>query len=192
MRSFRRVLVWLSRCNKCRGFGVQSPWAYQMIRYVINEHWPYYAYDDFDTYLSHLSDDQMRLGKLYFRLSNFRQAEIVLNFPDDSLYDCFFQRGCRNSDVRVVDLAGIDDYPRIELLRLSLTGDYESLYEKALAKVDEQSVIIIENIHTNKACRSFWKRVTDDERVRITFDLFDCGIIFFQNRRYKENYIVNF
>ena len=38
------MVVWAVRIGHCRGFGVQSPWAYRMVRYVINEHWPYYAY----------------------------------------------------------------------------------------------------------------------------------------------------
>ena len=37
---------WLCRCKYCRGFGVQSPSAYSFIRYVINEHYPYYAYSE--------------------------------------------------------------------------------------------------------------------------------------------------
>ena len=40
------MAVWLSRINHCRGFGVQSPSAYAFIRYVVNEHYPYYAYED--------------------------------------------------------------------------------------------------------------------------------------------------
>ena len=37
---------WLRRCGCNRGFGVQSPSAYAFIRYVINEHYPYYAYQE--------------------------------------------------------------------------------------------------------------------------------------------------
>ena len=40
-----RWLVWLSRIHHCRGFGIQSPTDYAFVRYVVNEHWPYYAYD---------------------------------------------------------------------------------------------------------------------------------------------------
>ena len=40
-----RGMIWLSRIGCCRGFGIQSPWAYSLVRYVINEHYPYYAYE---------------------------------------------------------------------------------------------------------------------------------------------------
>ena len=44
MLELRRIIVWLCRIRRCRGFGIQSPWAYRIVRYVINEHYPYYAY----------------------------------------------------------------------------------------------------------------------------------------------------
>ena len=33
-----------------RGFGVHSPWAYDLIENVINERHPYYAYEDLYPY----------------------------------------------------------------------------------------------------------------------------------------------
>ena len=45
MNQLKRYLVWLGRIHRCGGFGIQSPTDYSFVRYVINEHWPYYAYD---------------------------------------------------------------------------------------------------------------------------------------------------
>ena len=44
MWKIKRMMVWLGRIHRCRGFGVQSPWAYRLVRNVINERYPYYAY----------------------------------------------------------------------------------------------------------------------------------------------------
>lgn len=190
--SFHRCIIWLSRWNKCRGFGVQSPWAYQMIRYVINEHWPYYAYDEFDNQQLFGSAEAKKLGRFYYRLTNYRQPHVVLNYQDSSIYTTVFKRACSKCFVKNVDIDCLASEPVVELLRMELVGDYERFFEEVLRKVDEQSVIIVENIHRKKSFRKFWKHITMDPRVIITFDLYDCGIIFFQNRRYKENYIVNF
>ena len=84
-----RWLVWLSRIHCCRGFGIQSPTDYAFVRYVVNEHWPYYAYDVLR------EDDWLRekLGRLYMRLANWRQPTVILS--DDYLQ--WFHAGCHQT-----------------------------------------------------------------------------------------------
>ena len=38
----------------------------------------------------------------------------------------------------------------------------------------------------------WWKHLQEDERVKLTFDLYDIGLVFFDRKRIKQNYIVNF
>ena len=60
----------MSRAKYCRGFGIQSPWAYRFVRYVVNEHYPYYAYDDLRPLFPHLSKRERRVCELYLRIAN--------------------------------------------------------------------------------------------------------------------------
>ncbi len=53
---------WLRRCGYCRGFGVQSPSAYSFIRYVINEHYPYYAYQELQEQFPQLNRREHKVG----------------------------------------------------------------------------------------------------------------------------------
>ena len=62
---------WLRRCGCSRGFGVQSPSAYAFIRYVINEHYPYYAYQELQERLSWFDKRGHQTGRLLLRLANF-------------------------------------------------------------------------------------------------------------------------
>lgn len=45
-RTIHLILTALPRAIHRRGFGVQSPWAYELIRDVLFEPLPYYAYDE--------------------------------------------------------------------------------------------------------------------------------------------------
>lgn len=48
MNQLTRIWVYLSRLHRSLGFGIQSPTDYAFVRYVINEHWQYYAYQQLD------------------------------------------------------------------------------------------------------------------------------------------------
>ena len=74
MYYLKRLWIWITRLTCCRGFGIQSPSAYSFVRYVVNEHYPYYAYADLADSFPQLGKRERKLGEFYFRLANFAQA----------------------------------------------------------------------------------------------------------------------
>ena len=196
MSQIGSLLVWLRRSRHSRGFGVQSPWAYRFIRYVVNEHYPYYAYDDLSRLYEGYPKQIQKLCRLYFRIANFWQAEQALDYSAASetdvirLYGTFMKRGCNK--LEVVPIRHAADFSSVRLMRLSVEGDYRQVFEKAVSLANASTMIIVEQIKRDKESRTFWKSIVDDSRCITTFDLYYCGIIFFDKKRYKENYVVNF
>ena len=196
MSQIGSLLVWLRRSRHSRGFGVQSPWAYRFIRYVVNEHYPYYAYDDLSRLYEGYPKQIQKLCRLYFRIANFWQAEQALDYSAASendvirLYGTFMKRGCNK--LEVVPIRHAADFSSLRLMRLSVEGDYRQVFEKAVSLANASTMIIVEQIKRDKESRTFWKSIVDDPRCISTFDLYYCGIIFFDKKRYKENYVVNF
>lgn len=196
MSQIGSLLVWLRRSRHSRGFGVQSPWAYRFIRYVVNEHYPYYAYDDLSRLYEGYPKQIQKLCRLYFRIANFWQAEQALDYSAASendvirLYGTFMKRGCNK--LEVVPVRHAADFSSVRLMRLSVEGDYRQVFEKAVSLANASTMIIVEQIKRDKESRTFWKSIVDDPRCITTFDLYYCGIIFFDKKRYKENYVVNF
>ncbi len=188
MNSLKRGLVWLSRIHCCRGFGIQSPTDYAFVRYVVNEHWPYYAYD-------HLKEpDALRrkLGRLYFRLANWRQPAVIL--ADD--YHQWWQAGCKKtqflSDLSPLtsDLLPLTSHLsplNIELAHVTIE-QYDLLLQ-LLERCDQQSVLVVEGIHRHW---QQWRAIEADARVGTTFDLYYCGIVFCDVQRFKHHYQINF
>ena len=85
----------MSRAKYCRGFGIQSPWAYRFVRYVVNEHYPYYAYDDLRPLFPHLSKRERRVCELYLRIANHQQAdEAVLVGDVSEAKRAYLHAGC--------------------------------------------------------------------------------------------------
>lgn len=71
-----------SRWLTDHGFGVHSPWAYDLIENVINERNPYYAYDDLYSFWEKAPDYLLQYpenrDQLLFRLVNFTGAKNIV------------------------------------------------------------------------------------------------------------------
>ncbi|MEE3385895.1 MAG: hypothetical protein VZR36_12535 [Prevotella sp.] len=201
MYKIRRALVWLRRSRHSRGFGVQSPWAYRFIRYVINEHYPYYSYSDLKSKWKKRGKKELKMCRLYFRISNYLQSPFALDYSySGDMFADYVTSGCKRTKIIIVHpespMADIDaalsTVESIPFLRLVLQGDYRTMFEKSLRKADDKSLFVVEGINSSKDAKAFWKEIVSSERFTTTFDLYYCGIIFFDHKRYKENYIVNF
>ena len=168
----KAAAVWLRRIGHCRGFGIQSPSDYWLVRYVINEHWPYYQYE----LLGH-DDDWLtrKLGRPCFRIANWRQPAVI----ESSDYRDYLQAGCRKA------VWGESS----ELMVLSLEGDWRSRLSYIYNKVSADSVLIVTGL---SKVRDAWREIVTDQRAVLTFDLYYCGIVLFDKKRNKKNYIVNF
>ena len=172
MNRVKSFLVWLRRIGHCRGFGIQSPADYWFVRYVINEHWPYYHYAELGR-----DDDWLtsKLGRLYFRLANWRQPTTVMSDG----YQEYLKAGC-----------GKAEFGRsTEMIHLTLDDDYRERLKTICSKANEQTVLIVEGLWKDQA---FWREITSDEQTGVTFDLYYCGIVLFDKKRTKKNYIINF
>ena len=176
MNQLTRLWVWLSRMHHSLGFGIQSPTDYVFVREVVNEHAPYYAYQQ----LNKQSGDWLKrkLGRLYLRLVNWRQPTAMLR----DAYEPFWRAGCR----KVRFAAVLDHY---ELVRVDMSDQTEDALAHIYNKVDDRSVLIVENLSGNW---DLWHRIEKDGRTGVTFDLYYCGIVFFDKKRHKMNYKVNF
>ena len=164
MSPLPRFLVWLSRIHKCQGFGIQSP----------TEHSAYYAYDELQ------SDNwmQRKLGKLYFRVANWRQPATILTND----YQPWFQAGCRSAHI----VSNLGEEP-LQLAHIDI--EQHQQLEQLYAHCNQQSVIIVEGIWRDWQA---WHAIEHDTRTGTTFDLYYCGIVFCDTQRYKHNYRINF
>ena len=177
-------VVWLSRIGHCRGFGIQSHTDYWFVRYVINEHWPYYQYESLGK-----DDDRLtqKVGHLLFRIANWRQPSVI----ESNEYREYLQAGCRKALI----VEGEKERRREgekdsnDMVVLTLEGDSRSRLSYIYNKVKADSVLVVADICKAK---DLWREIVVDERSVITFDLYYCGIVLFDKKRHKQNYIINF
>ena len=205
----KRIFVWLSRICHCRGFGIQSPWAYNVSRYVINEHWRYYRYAEVEKGLGRLSAVERKLGQLYFRLANFVQpfyfAELGHDKRRAGIIERYVQSGCeRCVTVNCSDMASVpvpcDEARAIgkreNNARLILVVDGASADAKEIANLCRNLIIhdyiIIEDIAAEPKAKAAWAELKESLQGVLLFDLYYAGVIFVDPARYKQHYIINF
>ncbi len=192
MNSIKRYFIWLRRMSHSRGLGVQSPSAYRFIRYVISEHYPYYAYDDLRKKYPALDWLTRMRMELYFRLSNFCRKDRVVDYSEESsLLADYVKHGC--CATRVLNVYNeVLDALNARLMRICPIDGCDDFLEIALAESDQDSVFVVEDICTNPVASRMWQRLVESKKVSVSYDLYYCGIAFFDTDRHKTNYIVNF
>ena len=178
MNKVRRAWIWLSRVGHCMGFGIQSPTDYRFVRYVINERWPYYAYETLGT-----QDDwqKRKLGRLYFRIANYLQPSQIIDMVEAKEY---LNAACSKALIPQKNTA-LGEHTKVELAIVPIQSEYQQLFSWC----DEGSVVVFENIYQQS---ELWHCIQHDPRTTVTFDLYYCGIVFFDKSRSPKNYIVNF
>ena len=183
----RQRWVWLKRCRYCRGFGIQSPTDYAFVRYVINQHNTYYAYEEFEG--MGLTPILLKKGKLLFRLVNYWQPSAVYVHALSTDFTPFIMAAKRG--VAVKPLSERTKGERLVLLTNAAEMDND-LMALLLAEGDEQMMWVVEDIHKNTSNRRRWKKLVKAQQTVLTYDLYDVGIVFFYQRRVKQHYLINF
>lgn len=173
------------RFGQSHGFGVQSPFAYRFVKDIVRESYPYYAYSTLAEKYPDQKRNRLRLLRFYLRLSNFLQSKVIVSNEIKSIDLDYFRAGCKAASL-------FSSHVKPDLVLLQSIDDdieyYQRFLEDNIVKMSDKSVLIIEDIHLNSSARDLWSKVIKDFRVGVTFDLYDCGIAFFDLKMHKYNY----
>lgn len=206
MRSLKQTLIWLKRFRYRCGYGVHSPFAFDFITNVIYEKTAYYAYRQIRHTIGNdrgqekikYTTNAEKINKLLFRLVNRTQPQTIVDLggqPYTSLYLLAAKKGVDYIAVTDRDALGLMKEIQVDFLHINVPDNpiaAKEIIECAVGKVRQNSVFAIQGIYHSNAMKTLWKQFVADDRVGITFDLYDIGIAFFDKTKIKQHYIVNF
>lgn len=86
--------------------------------------------------------------------------------------------------------AGLVDFVYLDFLNSPQLNTY--VIEQCLPRLHDQSVLVVAGIKTSKEKKEFWKHLCFRPEVSVTVDVYEFGIVFFNKKLYKRNYIVSF
>ena len=202
----RRIWNWCRRFRYRCGYGVHSPSDFFLITSVVYEDLPYYAYDRLKSSsgLKSLPHYREKVNRLLFRLVNYFQPASLIEIGEGNGDSYRYIREARTSMTSVC-LKGedkeetlrllkkeLDKVKRLDFLHIAHTPYYKDVFELAYPYLHAQSCVIVGHIYASKEQETWWSQLLSDERVRISFDLYDIGLLLFEEKRFKQNYKVNF
>lgn len=201
----KKPFIWLSRFRHRCGYGVHSPFAFNLITDVIYEKRAYYAYDSLDRECKEREDSRLKyllndrkVYRLLFRLVNYVQPSVMIELGKRSSASLYMQSAKSAADYLFasdlselfldadtsIDFLYLNDYRNVALMRQA--------FQVCVSRSVATSLFVIRGIGYSREMKSFWKELQCDERVGITFDLYDVGLLFFDRAKIKQHYIVNF
>lgn len=211
----------INRMRHNRGYGVQSPAAFYFVTHVLREGLPYYIYPELTYIADRTGEYNAAHCRRLFRMANHLQAESTVVFaPGSGATTCAIAAGMHNAPCHIIGnvaapeaerfLAkqphctlhadgGIDTLQSVldrnntaGLFYIGRTPYHEQAVEAILPHVSRKSAVIVEGIHRTRAMRQWWQKQTEHPAVRVSFDLYSMGVLFFDTEYRKQNYTLLF
>lgn len=89
----------------------------------------------------------------------------------------------------------LDEFEQLDLVfvdgnhRKQQTLDY---FERCLKKIHEHTIIIFDDIRWSAEMEEAWMIIKNNEKVSVTFDLYNMGIVFFRKGIDKQDFIIRY
>ena len=111
-----------------------------------------------------------------------------------------FQKREIKAEVEVGEFTAILDSVLSKIDRLDMVfidGNHRKqptleYFAKCAARSNEESVIMIDDIHWSYGMESAWEEIKKDERVSVTIDLYWMGMVFFRKGIEKQDFIIRY
>jgi len=202
----KRPFIWLQRFRYRCGYGVHSPFAFNFITSVIYDKKSYAAYKDLllkEKEMSHnmgrgLMRESIKVNRLLFRLVNFAQPNTIIDagtFSYSSLYLHASEASTSYnafSDLSELSLKKDLSIDFLYLHNYNNPSFVEEAFDICADRAHSQSLFVVQGIRYSAKMQSIWKKIQADERTGISFDLYDLGILFFDKKKIKQHYLINF
>ncbi len=192
------LISWLLRKRQSKGYGVHSPFAFNLITQVLYSPYGYYAFADIANRVGY--DPYEECNQMLFRLVNhFKPKRILEINPGDGISTQYILAPSSKTVYTSVEADKLNVFDNETILRekfdaLFINLDSENNFVSSLDRLfeisNENTFWVINNINS-KGSKQLWRCIVNDARINVTFDYKNrTGIAFLRSAFYKQHYRV--
>lgn len=140
-----------------------------------------------------------KIGEFSMRLANFVQPTRILSvgFGDEEKIqmEAYLRAGCNAAEIEVRDgkselYSGLAVNDGPHLLHLNAQSHDIELTLDSLGKwLHDGDYILVDNMNS---AQGLWREIRCRLNNVVSFDMYYCGLLYVDSKRYKQNYIINF
>lgn len=143
------------------------------------------------------------ISTMYLAASNLKTSIFTIE-GDEAVLGIAQNRFRKNGLTNIQTLSGVfeEQLPRIlnEVKSVDLVfidGDHSgraliSYFNQILPKINEKSIIIVDDIRWSKSMEKAWEYICSNSQVSISIDLFRCGILIFEKGITKQHFLLRY
>lgn len=206
---------WLKRFRQSRGYGVHSPFAFELIQKVLSSRTHYYAFDEIADHLSAnhpLVPPNKPLHHLSFRLVHHFNAMKILEINSgrgvntlyllspDSRIHCTCVETRSEMVAEAIELTALKASQHAILSELPREERFDAIFlhlgveppptlDSLIQLSHEETFWVIDQVNATRS-KQYWCNIVNDERFGITFDMKETGIAFLRQTNSKLHYLI--
>ncbi len=165
--------------------GVHSPFIYKLLEDVV-----YKKKQNKST-----SKKRKKEYQLFLRLFKYYNSQnvLILN-PNDFFEKLFSEYKIINPDFKIEQKpSSLKDHPSFDVYILNNIQNQDIINDFIhLAKIKNDSFVIIPQIRASKQQLEFWKRFTEKDFARVSLEFYHFGLVFFRKECSREYFKVRF
>lgn len=207
-----RVWRWLRLFRHRCGYGVHSPFAFQLITDVIYNGEAYYAYDalrqplepslvrcdEYDPESGLIAKDL----RLLFRLVNSQQPTTIVLSGASPAVTAYLHAARRAAHIMHLPSASHRDEaaspqtappavsPVFAYVDACRPAEADALQQLCAASTD--AMVVVRGIHRDAAAQHSWQQLQQHPAVTLTFDLGRFGVAIRRDKMNRQHYVVNY
>lgn len=130
---------------------------------------------------------------IYRLLRYFKPAKLFVLGEDTGIITELFRRMGEKANLQLWFFSPIAPIPgTIDLIYISGNDGDEvvSSLESVLPNTGNNTICIIDNIHTSPQSQEAWERIKANPRIKVTVDVYHLGLVFFRQEQASQHFII--